>query len=48
VSRFLFETFLAPVTNKPITRLSDFISTQKGIYVFTWVLIVVRFQPKLV
>jgi hypothetical protein len=28
--QFLFETFLAPVTNKPITRLSVFISTQKG------------------
>ena len=45
--QFLFETFFAPVTNKPITRMSDCISTQKGMYVFTWVFTVVRFQPKL-
>lgn len=30
--QFLFKTLLALVTNKPITRLSDFISTQKGMY----------------
>ena len=46
--QFLFETFLAPVTNKPIPHMSDFIGTQKGTYVFMWVSVVVRFQPNLV